>query len=56
MTVLAKPSMGLAKCTDIKLVGIDNKDDPENTRRFLGTLGNPYAAMDSDADDRATID
>jgi cytochrome c biogenesis protein CcmG/thiol:disulfide interchange protein DsbE len=38
------------------LVGIDNKDDPENARRFLGTLGNPYAAIGSDADGRATID
>ncbi len=46
----------LAKRTDIKLVGIDNKDDPENARRFLGTLGNPYAAIGSDADGRATID
>jgi cytochrome c biogenesis protein CcmG/thiol:disulfide interchange protein DsbE len=46
----------LAKRTDIQLVGIDNKDDPENARRFLGTLGNPYAAIGSDSDGRATID
>jgi cytochrome c biogenesis protein CcmG/thiol:disulfide interchange protein DsbE len=46
----------LSKRTDIQLVGIDNKDDPENARRFLGTLGNPYAAIGSDADGRATID
>lgn len=46
----------LAKRNDIVLVGIDNKDDPENARRFLGTLGNPYAAIGSDIDGRATID
>ena len=46
----------LAKRNDVQLVGIDNKDDPENARRFLGTLGNPYAAIGSDSDGRATID
>ena len=46
----------LSKRSDIQLVGIDNKDDPENARRFLGTLGNPYAAIGSDGDGRATID
>lgn len=46
----------LSKRADIVLVGIDNKDDPENARRFLGTLGNPYAAIGSDSDGRATID
>ncbi len=46
----------LSKRPDVKLVGIDNKDDPENARRFLGTLGNPYSAIGSDADGRATID
>ncbi len=46
----------LSKRTDIQLVGIDNKDDPENARRFLGTLGNPYAAIGADVDGRATID
>ena len=46
----------LSKRPDIRLVGIDNKDDSENARRFLGTLGNPYAAIGADADGRATID
>jgi cytochrome c biogenesis protein CcmG, thiol:disulfide interchange protein DsbE len=46
----------LSRRTDIQLVGIDNKDDPENARRFLGTLGNPYAAIGADSDGRATID
>lgn len=46
----------LSKRGDVELVGIDNKDDPENARRFLGTLGNPYAAIGADGDGRATID
>ena len=48
--------MELAKRTDIRLVGINNKDDPGNARRFLGTLGQPYAAIGADRDGRVTID
>lgn len=46
----------LAKRTDIRLVGIDYKDEPENARRFLGTLGQPYAAIVSDEHGRAAVD
>ena len=36
--------MELSRRTDIRLYGINNKDKPENARRFLGTLGQPFAA------------
>jgi cytochrome c biogenesis protein CcmG, thiol:disulfide interchange protein DsbE len=48
--------MELAKRSDIKLVGINNKDDPANAVRFLGALGQPYAAVGADQNGRVTID
>lgn len=46
----------LSKRGDIDVVGINNKDDPENARRFLSVLGNPYKRIGSDRDGRTTID
>jgi cytochrome c biogenesis protein CcmG/thiol:disulfide interchange protein DsbE len=46
----------LAKRSDIRLTGINYKDEPENARRFLGTLGQPYAAIVSDTKGRAAVD
>lgn len=46
----------LAKRSGIRLVGIDYKDEPENARRFLGTLGQPYAAIVSDVNGRAAVE
>lgn len=46
----------LAKRPDIRLFGINYKDDPENARRFLGTLGQPFAAVGSDEKGRAALD
>ncbi|NND49295.1 MAG: DsbE family thiol:disulfide interchange protein [Rhizobiales bacterium] len=40
----------------IKVVGINYKDQEENARRFLGTLGNPYRAVGVDDDGRSAID
>ena len=40
----------------IRLVGINYKDDPGNARRFLGDLGNPYAAIGVDRSGRTFID
>jgi cytochrome c biogenesis protein CcmG/thiol:disulfide interchange protein DsbE len=48
--------MELSKRTDIRLYGINNKDKPENARRFLGTLGQPFAAIGADTSGRTTID
>jgi len=46
----------LAKDNRIRLVGINYKDQAENARRFLGDLGNPYAAIGVDRQGRTTID
>jgi cytochrome c biogenesis protein CcmG/thiol:disulfide interchange protein DsbE len=40
----------------IRLVGLNYKDKTENARRFLGTFGNPFAAVGTDADGKAAID
>lgn len=46
----------LSKDARIRLVGINYKDEPDNARRFLGALGNPYAAIGTDQAGRAAID
>ena len=48
--------LDLAKDQRIRLVGINYKDEPDNARRFLGALGNPYAAVGTDQAGRAAID
>jgi cytochrome c biogenesis protein CcmG, thiol:disulfide interchange protein DsbE len=40
----------------VRLIGVAQKDDPENVRRFLGAKGNPYASIGVDRDGRAGID
>ena len=40
----------------VRLVGIAYKDDPENTRRFLGSKGNPYSRIGVDRSGRAGIE
>ncbi|GGH33089.1 thiol:disulfide interchange protein CycY [Alsobacter metallidurans] len=46
----------LAKVPGVRVVGINYKDQPENARRFLGALGNPFAAVGVDAAGRSAID
>jgi cytochrome c biogenesis protein CcmG, thiol:disulfide interchange protein DsbE len=46
----------LAKNPTVRVVGINYKDNPENARRFLGSLGNPFAAIGIDPNGRAAID
>jgi cytochrome c biogenesis protein CcmG, thiol:disulfide interchange protein DsbE len=48
--------MELAKREDVVLVGINNKDDAANASRFLGALGQPFAAVGADTSGRTTID
>ncbi|KQT65916.1 MULTISPECIES: DsbE family thiol:disulfide interchange protein [unclassified Aureimonas] len=48
--------LGIARDPRVRLVGINYKDKPENARRFLGDLGNPYAAVGTDVSGRAGID
>ena len=46
----------LAGDPSVRLVGINQRDNPDNARRFLGALGNPYAAVGVDPNGRASID
>lgn len=46
----------LAKRTDIRVIGLNYKDQRENAVRFLNTLGNPYAAVGVDATGRTAVD
>jgi cytochrome c biogenesis protein CcmG/thiol:disulfide interchange protein DsbE len=46
----------LAKDPSIRVVGINQRDNPDNARRFLGSLGNPYSAVGVDPNGRASID
>jgi cytochrome c biogenesis protein CcmG/thiol:disulfide interchange protein DsbE len=46
----------LAEDGRFRVVGINYKDQPQNARRFLGALGNPYSAVGVDANGRAAID
>ncbi len=46
----------IAKRTDVTLIGINYKDEPENAVRFLGTLGQPFAAVGADRDGRIAVD
>jgi cytochrome c biogenesis protein CcmG/thiol:disulfide interchange protein DsbE len=40
----------------VTLIGVAQKDPPENVRRFLGALGDPYDKVGLDGDGRAGID
>jgi cytochrome c biogenesis protein CcmG/thiol:disulfide interchange protein DsbE len=48
--------VALSRRNDVRLFGINNKDEPENARRFLTTLGQPFAAIGADRDGRVSID
>jgi cytochrome c biogenesis protein CcmG/thiol:disulfide interchange protein DsbE len=40
----------------VQVIGVAQKDDPENVRRFLGAKGDPYAKIGLDRDGQAGID
>ncbi|TKT82865.1 DsbE family thiol:disulfide interchange protein [Aquamicrobium sp. LC103] len=48
--------MDLAKDGRIEIAGLNYKDKPENARRFLGELGNPFSAVGVDSSGRSAID
>lgn len=48
--------LDLSKDKSFDIVGINNKDNPENARRFLGQLGNPYGRVGADQSGRVSID
>jgi cytochrome c biogenesis protein CcmG, thiol:disulfide interchange protein DsbE len=45
-----------AKHKDVRLFGINYKDEPANARRFLARLGNPFDANGADRSGRVGID
>jgi cytochrome c biogenesis protein CcmG/thiol:disulfide interchange protein DsbE len=40
----------------VQLIGLNYKDEPENARRFLGALGNPFGAVGADRSGRSAIE
>ncbi len=46
----------LSKDPRVNVVGINYKDRNDNALRFLGELGNPYAAIGVDPNGKAAID
>ena len=48
--------MRIAQDKRIRVVGMNQKDRPENARRFLGRYGNPYVASGADINGRAAIE
>jgi cytochrome c biogenesis protein CcmG/thiol:disulfide interchange protein DsbE len=40
----------------LRVIGVAQKDEPENVRRFLGAKGDPYAKVGLDRDGRAGIE
>jgi cytochrome c biogenesis protein CcmG/thiol:disulfide interchange protein DsbE len=48
--------MELARDGRFAVSGLNYKDQPENARRFLGSLGNPYGAVGVDQAGRTAID
>lgn len=48
--------MALKDIADVRLLGINQADAPENARAFLAELGNPYDGVGADRDRRVSID
>jgi cytochrome c biogenesis protein CcmG/thiol:disulfide interchange protein DsbE len=48
--------MQLSEDARFDVMGINYKDVPENARRFLGALGDPYARIGADRSGRSAID
>ncbi|MGB3898394.1 MAG: DsbE family thiol:disulfide interchange protein [Mesorhizobium sp.] len=48
--------MGLAQDNRYAMAALNYKDKPENARRFLGDLGNPYRSIGVDEAGRTAID
>ena len=48
--------MELAADGGVNLVGLNQKDPPENARRFLGSMGNPYRRVGVDPQGRTSLD
>ena len=47
---------GMKDVAGVRLFGINQADTPENAKKFLDELGNPYDAVGADSDRRVSID
>ncbi|RXF69603.1 DsbE family thiol:disulfide interchange protein [Hansschlegelia zhihuaiae] len=50
------PELMELKARGLRLFGLNHKDNPENARRFLGGLGNPFSRVGVDPNGRASIE
>ncbi|MGF7160690.1 cytochrome c biogenesis protein CcmG/thiol:disulfide interchange protein DsbE [Rhodoligotrophos appendicifer] len=48
--------MQLATDPNVKILGINYKDNAENARRFLGLLGNPFRAVGIDPEGKTAVE
>ena len=48
--------MALSQDDRFQIIGINQKDQPSDARRFLETLGNPYDRIGVDPNGRASIE
>lgn len=47
--------MELSRQGKVRVLGVNYKDTPDNARRFLGQLGNPYEAVGVDRDGSTAV-
>ena len=50
------PNLEALAAEGVEILGVNYKDTPEQALKFLGDLGNPYAAIGADATGRMAID
>ena len=48
--------VGVKEIAGVRLFGINQADTPDNAKKFLDELGNPYDAVGADSDRRVSID
>jgi cytochrome c biogenesis protein CcmG/thiol:disulfide interchange protein DsbE len=53
---LEQPELTALKSRGVRIIGVAYKDAPENTRAFLGRLGDPFAVRLVDRDGNAGIE
>ena len=50
------PNLEALAAKGVEILGVNYKDTPEQALKFLGDLGNPYAAIGADATGRMALD
>jgi cytochrome c biogenesis protein CcmG, thiol:disulfide interchange protein DsbE len=54
--LVAMASSDAVRAGRVQMLGLNYKDEPENARRFLGALGNPYSGVGTDRTGRSAIE